>query len=189
MRPARGGAVRSEMVTHEVRAMDEQQPGTGAVRSVAATLALLAALLFGGMAIGLSISLAIAGGSIGSIIVGFLALPLTFGLAMVAWRWVLVAWIVSKLAGSIVRSRGDETRFRADLGASMEGARASRALPGTWVFVPVCSAVGVMAALAMAIAADGDRLIAGGAILAAAVAYGLGLKRLAQRGLLPIPEE
>ena len=169
--------------------MDDPRGATSPIRETIATLALLAALLFGGMAIGLAVALFLAGGSVGSIVVGFLALPLAFGLAMTAWRGLLAAWLMGQLAGSLVRSRGDEGRFRDDLGRSLVRARASGVLPGTWVFVPVCTAVGAIGAVAMAIAADGDRLASGGAILVAAIAYGVGLRRLARRGLLPIPEE
>ena len=169
--------------------MDNSGSRSEAVRETIAIAALLAAFLFGGMAIGLGIAVTAGGGSVGSVIVGFLALPLAFGLAMSAWRAVLAAWLMGGLARSIIRSRGNEERFRADVGRSMEAARASGVLPGTWVFVPVTTAVGLVGALAMAIAADGDGVTAGGAILVAAVAFGVILRRLARRGLLPIPEE
>lgn len=160
-----------------------------AVRETIGVASLMAALLFGGMAIGLAIALTFGGGSVGSIVVGFLALPLAFGLAMSAWRSILAAWLMGGLARSLIRSRGSEERLREELERSLVAARASGVLPGTWVFVPVTAVVGAVAALAMAIAASGDRLAAGGAILVAAVAYGITLRRLARRGLLPIPEE
>jgi hypothetical protein len=169
--------------------MREPASRSDAIRETIGIVGLLAALLFGGMAIGLGIALAFGGGSVGAIVVGFLALPLAFGLAMTAWRSILAAWLMGGLARSIIRSRGSEERFRADVTRSMAAARASGVLPGTWVFVPVTAAVGVAAGLAMAIAAEGDRLAAGGLILAASIAYGVGLRRLARRGLLPIPED
>jgi hypothetical protein len=54
------------------------------VRTLVATLSLMAALLFGGMAVGLAVAIGPGGGSVGAIIVGFFALPLCFGLGMTA---------------------------------------------------------------------------------------------------------
>lgn len=169
--------------------MDEPASTSGRVRGTVATVGLLASLLFGGMAIGLAIALGPGGGSVGAIVVGFFALPLAFGLAVAAWRTVLVAWLMGGLARSLIRSRGNEERLREELGRSIDAARTSGILPGTWVFIPVCTAVGVVGGLAMAIAADGDGVTAGGAILLGAIGYGVVLRRLARRGLLPIPEE
>jgi hypothetical protein len=41
----------------------------------------------------------------------------------------------------------------------------------------------------MFVASAGDRLLAGGALFLGCVACGLILRRLARRGLLPMPEE
>ena len=169
--------------------MDEPGAKPGAVRETIGLVALLAALLFGGMAIGVAIAVGVAGQSVGAVVVGFFALPLAFGLSLSAWRGVVMAWLMGNLAGSLVRSRGDEERFRDDLGRSFERARASGGLPGTWVFVPICAGVGVVGGAAMAIAADQNRIVSGATILVAAVGYGIVLRRLARRGLLPIPEE
>ena len=161
------------------------------VRGPIATIGLLAAFVFGGMAVGLAIARTAGGGSAGAMAVGFVALPLTFGLAMSAWKAVLMAWLTAGLARSLLRSGGDERRFREEakrsLHAVREGGRA--VLPGTWVFLPVAMLTGLAAAALMAILADGNGLVAGALVLVAATAYGIILRRLARHGRLPIPED
>jgi hypothetical protein len=143
------------------------------------------------MAIGLAIALTAGGGTIGSLAVGSVALPLAFGLAMSAWKAVLVAWLTAGLARSLVRSGGDEARFREEAKRSLQAARdgGQAGLPGTWVFVPVTLLTGLTAAGLMAILADGDGLVAGAMILVAALPYGIILRRLARRGRLRIGED
>ena len=157
------------------------------VRTFVGLLGLLAGLLFGGMAIGLAIALGPGGGSVGAIVIGFFSLPLCFGLGMSAWRGVAGAWMIGGLARALIRSRGDEATFRKETVAHLRSTGGT--LPGTWVFVPIALVVGALAGVAMAIAANGDRLLAGGSMLAASVAYGIILRRLARRGLLPLSEE
>jgi hypothetical protein len=168
------------------------EPGSRAVvREFVAIAGLLAALFFGGMAIGLAIALAFGGGTVGAIFVGFVTLPLAFGLSMAAWRAWLGAWLLGHLAKSALRSGGDEARFRDEmkrsLGTIREGGPATR--PGTWVFVPTTLVVGLVGAVLMAITAQGDGLTAGTLTLAACVGLGVLLRRLARTGRLPIPEE
>jgi hypothetical protein len=166
-----------------------EQPGHGnrPVRTFVATLSLLAALLFGGMAVGLAIALGPGGGSIGAIVVGFFALPLCFGLGMTAWRGAAGAWMVGTLVRAMIRSRGDEATFRDETVGRLR--RAGGVLPGTWVFLPTALVVGLGSGIAMFVASAGDRLLAGGALFLGCVACGLILRRLARRGLLPMPEE
>lgn len=95
--------------------------------------------------------------------------------------------MVGGLARALIRSRGDEAAFRDETVAHLPNA--GRVPPGTWVFVPIALAVGTLAGLGMAIAADGDRLLAGASAFAASFVYGVLLRRLARRGLLPLPEE
>lgn len=167
----------------EQRKQDTNRP----VRTFVATLSLLAALLFGGMAVGLAIALGPGGGSVGAIVVGFFALPLCFGLGMSAWRGVAGAWMVGGLVRAMVKSRGDEAIFREETVGSFR--RLGGVLPGTWVFVPTAVVIGALAAVGMFVAADGDRLVAGGAIFVGCLGCGVLLRRLARRGLLPMPEE
>jgi hypothetical protein len=164
---------------------------TGAAREAVATASLLAGFLFGGMAIGLAIALSAGGGSPGAIAVGFLALPLAFGLAMAAWRAILGVWLVAILGGAAIRSRGDEARFRAETLASFETVREDgpAKLPGTWVLLVVPILTGTVTAVLMAVFAEGDRFGAAALVLVGAVAYGIMLRRLARQGRLPIPEE
>jgi len=162
-----------------------------ALREVLAAASLLAILLFGGMAVGLAIALTAGGGSVGAILVGFLALPLAFGLSMSAWRALLGAWLLAGLARSAARSRGDEGRFREEVVRSLQAIRdrGPAGLPGTWVFVPVTLIVGAGSGLLMAVAAERDGLTAGALILVACAGLGVLLRRLARQGRLPIPEE
>lgn len=168
--------------------MGQPEPGANrTVRTFVATLSLMAALLFGGMAVGLAIAIGPGGGSVGAIIVGFLALPLCLGLGMTAWRGAAGAWMVGTLVRAMVRSRGDEATFREETVGSLR--RAGGVLPGTWVFLPTAVAVGALSGVAMFVASAGDRLLAGGAVALACLACGMLLRRLARRGLLPMPEE
>lgn len=170
--------------------MDRDRPGTTKADALG-LVALLAAFLFGGMAYGLAVAVLVAGGSPGALFVGFMALPLAFGLGMTAWRSVLGAWIMAKLATSMVRSRGDEDRFREEVKRAFAGIRAEgpARLPGTWVFVPAATAVGAVAALATLFVADGARVVAATLLFAGCVAVGVALRRLARAGRLPLPEE
>jgi hypothetical protein len=183
----------SEPSTGRSDAADAAVPAreAGPAREAIATASLLAIFLFGGMAIGLAIALTVGGGSPGAIAVGFLALPLAFGLGMVAWRAILGVWLVAILGRAALRSRGDEGRFRAETRASMEEIRTDgpATLPGTWALLVVAILTGVVAAMLMVVFAEGDRLGAAALILAASIGYGLVLRRLARQGRLPIPEE
>lgn len=156
-----------------------------------ASASVLAAFLFGGAAAGLGIALTLGGGTIGAIIVGTFALPLAFGLSASAWRTLLGAWLMAGLARSLIRSRGDETRFREETLRSLAAVRDAgpTALPGTWVFLPITLLTGLVAAVLMVVVGAGDgRFVAGALLWAAAVADGIALRRLARRGRLPIPE-
>jgi len=163
----------------------------GGAREVVATAALLAALLFGSMAVGLAIAVTAGGGSPGALFVGFMALPLAFGVSVMAWRSIVGAWFLAILARTAIRSRGDEGRFREEAARSFRPIQEAgpAALPGTWVFVPTAVLVGLVAAVAMAIVGGGDRVSAPALVFVAALALGLILRALARRGLLPLPDE
>ena len=165
--------------------------GRGVAAEAIGIAGLLASFLFGGMSYGLAVAVFVGGGAVGALVVGFFALPLAFGLGMTAWRSILGAWLVAHLARSAVRSRGDEARFREELKGTLAGLRRDgpASLPGTWVFVPIAGAVGLVGALAMALLAEGGRLVAAALILAGCLAVGILMRRLARQGRLPIPEE
>jgi hypothetical protein len=156
-----------------------------------ASAGMLAAFLFGGAAAGLGIAVTLGGGTIGAIVVGFFALPLAFGLSLSAWRTVLGAWFMARLARSMIRSRGDEARFREETLRSFASIRDAgpTALPGTWVFLPITLLTGLVAAVLMVVVGAGDgRFFAGALLLGAALADGVALRSLARSGRLPIPE-
>ncbi len=90
---------------------------------------------------------------------------------------------------SAIRSGGDDTRFRSEVRSSLGGDGDRRALPGGWVFVPVCAAIGAVAAIVMTLTGAGNPGVAGLLLLAGSIVEGLILRRLAQRGLLPVPAE
>ena len=158
------------------------------VRTAVGLFALLAALLFGGMAVGLAIATTLGGGSVGAILVGFVYLPICLGVGMTAWRGIVLAWLASGLVRAAARSGGDEERLRDATREHHVGIREG-GLPGTWVFVPIASAVSLVAALAMLLLSDGNRLGSAAATLVVGIAYGVLLRRLATGGWLPVPEE
>jgi hypothetical protein len=149
------------------------------------------ALVLGGAALGVAVAVVVAGGSEGSIFVGFIVPPLAFGAAMLAWRAVLGAWLASHVVRSAFRSRGDDARFRADAAGRLERIRAAgpAGLPGAWVFVPISAAVGLAGGLAMVVAASENGLAAGFLLAMATIGQGLLLRRLARAGRLPLPDE
>jgi hypothetical protein len=165
--------------------------GRGTIRQIASALALLGALFFGGIAVGMAIALTVGGGSTGAIAVGFVALPLAFGLALGAWRALLGAWVIAALAKSALRSGGDEERFRDEMMGAMGGVRGggSVVLPGTWVFIPITLLVGAVAGLLMAVVAEGSGGVAGVLLFGASAGLGLLMRRLARTGRLLIPGE
>jgi hypothetical protein len=152
---------------------------------------LLGGLFFGGIVVGLAIAVTFGGGSTGAILVGFVALPLAFGLALGAWRALLGAWVIAALAKSALRSGGDEERFRDEMVGAIGGVRdrGSVVLPGTWVFVPITLVVGALAAVAMAVVAEGDGPVAGVLLFGASAGLGMLMRRLARTGRLLIPGE
>ena len=121
------------------------EPGRrSTIRQIASVAALLGGLFFGGLAVGVAIAVTLGGGSAGAILVGFVTLPLAFGLALGAWRALLGAWVIAALAKSALRSGGDEERFRDEMVGALGGIRAGGpvVLPGAWVFIPITLGVG-----------------------------------------------
>ena len=155
------------------------------------TAALWAGFLFGGMAFRLAVAVFVGGASEGAMFVGFMALPLAFGLGMIAWRAIVGAWFMAKLTTSAVKSRGRKDQFREEVESMLVdiGKAGPTRLPGTWVFVPVAAVVGVVAALLMLVVAEGSRAGAAALLFAGCVGVGLALRRLARAGRLPLPEE
>ncbi|HET8778116.1 MAG TPA: hypothetical protein VFN76_10685 [Candidatus Limnocylindria bacterium] len=147
--------------------------------------------VIGGAAVGLAIAYGVAGGTPVAALVGFMALPVAFGAALAAWRAVLVAWLAAGIGRAALRSRASGESFTSELIGSIRGNpdHPRTALPGTWVFLPVTGAIGLVAALVMAIAAASNGLLAGTMLFVAAVGIGWLMRRLALDGrLLPIQE-
>lgn len=162
----------------------------GGLPTAAEGVALLAGLLLGGIAVGLAVALTAGGGTEGAIFVGIFTLPLALGAGFTVWRTILGAHLVGGLGRALIRSRGDEERFREETLASFAAIRDAgvEMLPGTWVFIPAAMVVGLVAGFVMALAAPGSGMLAGLLLFAATIAYGFLLRRLARSGRLLFPE-
>lgn len=149
------------------------------------------ALVAVGVAYGLAVALVVGGGQPVLVFAGFISLPLAWAAGMMAWRVVLAAWLAREVAGSAVRSRGRGSRMRADLSGRIGEIRAAGLgrLPGTWVFLPAALLVGLVAGLVALVAGGAAGALSGLLLLAGCVAMGLGLRRLARAGRLPLGDE
>ena len=166
---------------------DPPLPPTG-VRSVAGTFA---TLVLGGAAVGAAVVAVTIGTDDVAPVVGALTLPLVLGLGFAGWRSLLGAWLAAKLGRAMLRSRGDEVRFREEVRGSFGEVRDAGlgALPFTWVFVPVGVVVGLVAGLILALIGGLDRPAGPALLAAAATGYGILLRRLARAGRLPLPDD
>ncbi len=164
-----------------------RQPPTG----VMAILGMLLWIVGGGAAAGAAVALVAAPGSSVALAVCAFPLPLAFGLGLSAWRALLGAWLMAILGRSLLRSRGDEDRFRDETKRSFSSIRDAGpgGLPFTWAFVPVASVVGLVAGLALFLIERGTTTLASVALPVASTAYGVVLRRLARDGRMPLPDE
>jgi hypothetical protein len=164
-----------------------RQPPTGFVEIAGMLLAIVAS----GALAGAALALVTAPGSSVAIAVCAFTLPLAFGLGLSAWRGLLGAWLMTILGRSMLRSRGDEDRFREETKRSFATIRDAGpgGLPFTWVFVPVAAVVGLTAGLALFLIERGTTTLASVALPVAATAYGFVLRRLARQGRMPLPDE
>jgi hypothetical protein len=162
----------------------DRVPGT------TASVLLLVGIVVGGALVGLAIAYGTAGGTPVAVFVGFMGLPVAFGLAMSAWRAMLGAWLAGNVGRALWRSRGDQALLRDELGRSVSTARRRGldGLPGTWVFVPATSGVGLVAGAIMAVAAERNGLLAGLLVLIASIGMGIVMRRLARSGWLRASE-
>lgn len=151
----------------------------------------LAVLVLGGAAIGTAVVAITIGADVGALAVGALTLPLVLGLGFTAWRSLLGAWLAAKLGRAMLRSRGDDERFREEMRSSFGEIRDAGlgALPFTWVFVPVGVLVGLVGAAILALLGGLDRITGPIVLAAMASGYGILLRRLARAGRLPLPSE
>ena len=145
----------------------------------------------GGAAAGALLAFITAPSSDAALAVCALALPLGFLLSLGAWRSLLGVWLAAMIGRSALRSRGNEERFRAETMRAFGSVRDAgmTRLPFTWVFVPVCGAVGAIAALLLLVVPQDGAPATAVLMLAAAIAFGIWLRRLARGGQFPIPTE
>jgi len=164
-----------------------RQPPTGAL----AIIGMLLAIVGGGAAAGAAVALVTAPGSSVALAVCTFTLPLAFGLGLAAWRGLLGAWFMAILGRSMLRSRGDEERFREETKRSFASIRDAGpgGLPFTWVFVPVAAFVGATAGLALFLIERGTTTLASVSLPVAATAFGFVLRRMARSGRMPLPDE
>lgn len=164
-----------------------RQPPTGFM----AIAGMLLAIVGGGALAGAAVAVVTAPGSSVALATCAFTLPLAYGLGLSAWRGLLGAWLMTILGRSMLRSRGDEGRFREETKRSFSSIRDAGAggLPFTWVFVPVAAVVGLTAGLGLFLIERGTTTLASVALPVAATTYGFVLRRLAREGRMPLPAE
>ena len=161
----------------------EQEDGPGVFKP----LLVLALLLFGGGGLGMLLADALAPGSTFATAVGMFMLPLCLGAGLGAWYSVASTAVWSRLVKALFRVGGGQDLQSAmtESFADMQG----KAMPGTWVFIPVSVAISAVAGLLIAIAATSGALTALAAVAGTGIVYGLLLRWLARNGHLPLPDE
>lgn len=150
--------------------------------------ALIAGLLFGGMAYGVALAWLLAPGSGLARVIGLLMLPLSLGAGIAMWYAVAFATVWKLLSRVLLQSaRGGD--LERDLTERIT-ALAGRPIPGTYVFVPVALAVSFACGLIVALTpAALDFAVVLGAFTANGLVFGLLLRHLARAGRLPVPGE
>jgi hypothetical protein len=149
----------------------------------------IVALFFGGGAAGAG-----AGWWLGRVdwaaAVGGFALPVGFGLSMLAWYGVGVLWILLRLARLLLAGPTARQALLNRPAAEVlnPSGDPSWTVPGTWLFAPLCT---VVAAVAGAVIGLGRSASLPGSIAAMALlgfAYGRLMRRAARAGYLIPPE-
>jgi len=121
---------------------------------------------------------------------GAFALPVGFGLSMVAWYGVGIVWMILVLA-RVFLSRGAarQAMLTRPAGEVLNpSGDPSWTIPGTWLFAPLCGGVAAVAGLLIGL---GPRTSLPGSVVVMAllgVAYGLVMRRAARTGYLVPPE-
>lgn len=145
-------------------------------------LALLITLLAGSL-VGSTLAGIVAPASADARVVGALALPAGLVLGMIAWFWVALSILGARFVG----------RLRP--GTSFEGARqAARASaegvpPGSTMFVPASFIAALAAGIIIALIPGGTGFLHTVLLYSVAgLVWGVALRLLARRGLLPPPE-
>jgi hypothetical protein len=184
---ASGRQQREDRPTVTLSGSDPSRPPAGTTSVVGTFLA----LVLGGAAVGALVVLVTLGTDDVALAVGALTLPMVLGLGFATWRSMLGAWLAAKLGRAMLRSRGDEERFRDEVRGSFGEIRDAGlgALPFSWVFVPIGVVVGLVAGVILALLGGIDRPAGPALLAAAATGYGILLRRLARAGRLPLPNE
>lgn len=151
------------------------------------TLATWGSLLFGGMAVGWLLAGYLAPESDWAQAIGFMTLPLCFGIAMKSWYGAASATLFSRLLNAVFKAlRGKD--FKQSVMENMEAFRGR--MPGTYVFVPVCLVISAIAGFLMALSPTAIGFFeVFGAMTLTGLAFGLLLRWLARTGRLPLPDQ
>lgn len=145
----------------------------------------LAVMLFGGALAGSGVERAVAPESDVAHLVGFVLLPLSLGLGLVAWFYLALAITGGRIASAWARNRRG---FREAVAASADPEAPT--LPGTGVFVPIAIGICAVGGVIVAILPGGDSfLLTVAAHVTLGAAYGLAARALALRRYLTLPEE
>jgi hypothetical protein len=149
-------------------------------------IALLVALLFGGMGLGIYLADILAPDSPIAMLVGVLMLPLCLGLGMTSRLGVASAAVRSRLRkAGLWAERG----FAEAVGHGMDDPP-GRALPGAHVFVPVSVTISIVGGILIALSPSSIGFFLVLAVTAlAGLVYGVLLWWLAEAGLLPFPKQ
>lgn len=141
--------------------------------------------------VGLAIAVVAAPGSEAALVVCGATFPLAYLLCFGAWRSLLGVWLSAIIGQSLIRSSGDEQRFRDEAVRAFTSIREAGLgrLPFTWVFIPVSAAVGLAAAALLVLLSSGRDALAALLLALGATAFGILLRRLARAGRLPLPDE
>ena len=144
-------------------------------------------LLFGGGAVGWLLADTLVPASDWARVIGCMALPLSFGVALKSWYGVVSATMISRLLNAVFKAfRGKD--FKQSVMENMEEFRGR--MPGTYVFVPVCLFISAIAGFLMALSPTAFGVLeVFGAMSLVGLAFGLLLRWLALTGRLPLPDQ
>jgi hypothetical protein len=162
---------------------------SGGFKRFLSVFGLIAGLFFGGMFLGMRLADWLTPGSHFGKFVGFLMLPLSFGLGMTCWYWIANAVFFTRFFRAVWRVRKERDDFRKTLKSELVKF-GDRAPSGTFVFVPISFALSSIAGALMGIIPGSRGILLTVPICSTlGLAYGLVVWRLARSGHLPIPEE
>ncbi len=152
------------------------------------TTAVVGFLFFGGMALGVAAALIVAPSSAIAVFIGFLALPLSFGLGMSMWYSVANAEMLQKVARALVQSMKKNRNLTESLRDELRSFYQSP-IQGTRVFLPVTLTITFACGVIIACLPDVPNMDAVViAFLTIGLGYSLLVTWLARQGYLPQPK-